>query len=134
MVSQILLVHPGGHPGRGDSPGQGEAAALNDRLARHLTRGPLPLDVVEKVEGGRLRVRTRRVQEHKRAQVAYERGDLGFRDPGEASGRRPALPLGVQGGQELGVDAAEPPIAQDGNDVLSSRLRHEESDDRVDPR
>ena len=28
------------------------------RLARFLTRGPLPLDVVEKVEGGRLRVRT----------------------------------------------------------------------------
>jgi hypothetical protein len=27
-------------------------------LARYLTRGPLPLDVVEKVEGGRLRVRT----------------------------------------------------------------------------
>ena len=29
-----------------------------ERLARYLTRGPLPLDVVEKVEGGRLRVRT----------------------------------------------------------------------------
>ena len=29
-----------------------------ERLARYLTRGPLPIDVVEKVEGGRLRVRT----------------------------------------------------------------------------
>jgi len=29
-----------------------------ERLARYLTRGPMPLDVVEKVEGGRLRVRT----------------------------------------------------------------------------
>jgi hypothetical protein len=35
----------------GDLPGA-------ERLARYLTRGPLPLDVVEKVEGGRLRVRT----------------------------------------------------------------------------
>jgi hypothetical protein len=29
-----------------------------ERLARYLTRGPMPIDVVEKVEGGRLRVRT----------------------------------------------------------------------------
>ena len=29
-----------------------------ERLARYLTRGPLPIDVVEKAEGGRLRVRT----------------------------------------------------------------------------
>ncbi len=29
-----------------------------ERLARYLTRGPLPIDVVEKVEGGRLSVRT----------------------------------------------------------------------------
>jgi hypothetical protein len=29
-----------------------------ERLARYLTRGPLLIDVVEKVEGGRLRVRT----------------------------------------------------------------------------
>ena len=29
-----------------------------ERLARYLTRGPLPIDVVEKVEGGRFRVRT----------------------------------------------------------------------------
>ena len=29
-----------------------------ERLARYLTRGPMPQDVVEKVEGGRLRVRT----------------------------------------------------------------------------
>ena len=29
-----------------------------EHLARYLTRGPLPIDVVEKVEGGRLRVRT----------------------------------------------------------------------------
>jgi hypothetical protein len=29
-----------------------------ERLARYLTRGLLPIDVVEKVEGGRLRVRT----------------------------------------------------------------------------
>ena len=29
-----------------------------ERLARYLTRGPLPIDVVEKADGGRLRVRT----------------------------------------------------------------------------
>jgi len=29
-----------------------------ERLARYLTRGLMPIDVVEKVEGGRLRVRT----------------------------------------------------------------------------
>jgi len=29
-----------------------------ERLARYLTRGPLPIDVVEKAEGGRIRVRT----------------------------------------------------------------------------
>jgi len=29
-----------------------------ERLAHYLTRGPLPVDVVAKVEGGRLRVRT----------------------------------------------------------------------------
>ena len=35
-----------------------EDAQGDERLARYRTRGPLPLDVVEKVEGGRLRVRT----------------------------------------------------------------------------
>ena len=47
-----------GFSAHGEQTVPAEDVKGTERLARYLTRGPLPIDVVEKAEGGRLRVRT----------------------------------------------------------------------------
>ena len=60
LVEEVLLlgwVHSG-FSVHGEQTVPTEYVQGAERLARYLTRGPLPIDVVEKIEGGRLRVRT----------------------------------------------------------------------------
>ena len=57
LRSLLGWVHSG-FSAHGEQTVPAEDVKGTERLARYLTRGPLPIDVVEKAEGGRLRVRT----------------------------------------------------------------------------